>query len=157
MKHLILGLLIFGLIVTEIQGIDVNWRLLTKSKNNPNERVYIDMDSIKPVAMEDLIVWRYWLKFNTPGKKVGRKEIDELVTLNEINCKTGMDRSLSLIFYFNGMVVHKQDPVTGDAGKWKHIVPGTISDGMYKLLCKPTAEGDVFPIDKFPESETLEY
>jgi hypothetical protein len=84
MKHLILGLLIFGLIVTEVQGIDVNWQLLTKSRNNPSERVYIDMDSIKPVAMGDLTVWRYWLKFNTPGKKLGRKEIAVWKNLYEV-------------------------------------------------------------------------
>ena len=116
-----------------------NWTVLKESENNPNERVYIS--GIRSLSEGDLTAWRYWLKFDTPGEKIGGKEIDEYVTLDEINCKTGMERSLSFIFYFKGRVIYKRDPVTGDAGKWKHIVPGSLTDDQYKLLCNPT-EGE---------------
>jgi hypothetical protein len=140
MKHLTAILLIIGLIITEAQGGEVNWHLLTKSKNNPDEVVYIDLNSISLEGKTDSMEWKYWLKFTNPDLKIKSKEIDEYVTFRETNCKKGMSRILTNIFYFKEKVVYSENPVTGNAGEWKYIVPGTLGDKLYKLLCEPVAE-----------------
>jgi len=133
-----LGVILFGFIIfgyAEVWGAD--WRLLGRDDEGIR---YYDAEGITRPSKSIARVWTNWI-YTEKGvtevvRESGRKyeNLRNTLTLWELNCSDKMMHVLQVTHYSSDG--HTLLSVSRDTAKWEFIPPHSITEALFKEICK---------------------
>lgn len=115
---------LFPLIAMSVEADATDWAHVGRSESG--SVIYVDVDSIE----RDGPVVTYWTRTDSSHDKTDKAM--ESKTLSKIHCKNRLRTELYVVEYYRNGTSHSGDI----SGEWHPIVPGSVSDGKWRYLCK---------------------